>query len=128
MIDMSRLPDAPHSWRDNKTFTNLSTVQLEVLSKNKVPFHGVSCEREGKYRCPSCNAYTLSLIIDYRCCAMACNSRVIKYKIYDTEETETHPLYDSYISRFNEDVERRQKRVKEISRVTKSKKQVNKRV
>jgi hypothetical protein len=57
---------------------------------------------------------------------MACNSRVIKYKIYDTEETETHPLYDNYISRFNEDVERRQKRAKEISPAAKSKEKTNK--
>ena len=131
MIDIDRLPaqsrEFTHSsWIDNKTFTNLSVAQVEVLTKNKVPLHGVSCEREGKHRCPTCNAYTINLIIDYRCGTMTCNSRVIKYKIYHTEETKTHPLYDSYINRFNEDVERRLKRAKEIPRVAKSKKKTNK--
>jgi len=107
MIDMSRLPTEPPSWKDNKAYTNLTVAQVEVLSKNKVPFDGVSCEREGKYRCPICNSYTMKLILDYRCAGLTCNSRIIKYKIFDTEKTVTHPLYDSYIKRFYEDVERR---------------------
>ena len=107
MIDMSRLPTEPPSWKDNKAYTNLTVAQIEVLSKNKVPFDGVSCKRDGKYKCPICKNYSVELIIDYRCHATLCNSRVIKYKIFDTEETVSHPYYDSYIKRFYEDVERR---------------------
>ena len=106
MIDLSRLPDGA-SWRDNKMYTQSTVAQIEALSRNKIPFHTVSCERDGKYKCPICKNYSVELIIDYRCVATLCNSRVIKYKIFDTEETVSHPYYDSYIRRFNEDVERR---------------------
>ena len=121
MIDLSRLPEESTSWKDNKAYTNLTVAQVEVLSRHKVPFDGVSCERDGKYRCPTCNSYTMKLIIDYRCGGISCNSRVIKYKIFDTEKTEIHPLYDSYIYRFQKDVERRADGVKKNAGATKQK-------
>ena len=99
MINLDRLPEGA-SWRDNKVYTKSTVAQVEVLSKDKIPFDGVSCERDGKYKCPTCRSYTLNLIIDYRCVGVGCNSRVIKYKKFDTEETVTHPLYNIYIDRF----------------------------
>ena len=107
MIDLSRLPQEPSGWKDYKTYINSTLTQIEVLSRNKIPFHTVSCDRDGEYKCPKCKNYSVKLIIDYRCTTPICNSRVIKYKIFDTEETVRHPYYDSYIKRFNEDVERR---------------------
>jgi len=106
MINLDRLPEEA-SWRDSATYTPSALAQVEVLSKHKMPFDGVSCERGGKYKCPTCKEHTLALAIDYRCQTLHCNSRVIKYKKYDTEETVTHPLYDTYIDRFYADVERR---------------------
>ena len=94
MINLDRLPEEA-SWRDSATYTPSALAQ------------GVSCERGGKYKCPTCREHTLALAIDYRCQTLHCNSRVIKYKKYDTEETVTHPLYDTYIDRFYADVERR---------------------
>lgn len=107
MIDLSRLPDEPPSWKDNKKYINSTAAHVEVLSRHKMPFNTVSCERDGKYMCPMCKNYTMELVIDYRCHGTLCNSRVIKYKIFDTDETVSHPYYDSYIKRFNDDVERR---------------------
>ena len=107
MIDLNRLPKEPPRWEENKQYADSTVAQIEVLSRHKMPFHTVSCERDGKYKCPMCQNYSVELIIDYRCHAALCNSRVIKYKIFDTEETVRHPYYDSYIKRFNEDVERR---------------------
>ena len=57
---------------------------------------------------------------------MTCNSRVIKYKKFDTEETVTHPLYDTYIDRFYEDVERRMNELEKNKRAIRNQKESNK--
>tara|TARA_Y100000034_G_scaffold92919_1_gene112339 strand:+ start:38 stop:418 length:381 start_codon:yes stop_codon:yes gene_type:complete len=125
MINLDKLPDGA-SWRDNKMYTKTTVVQLEVLSKHKMPMDGVSCERGNKYRCPVCREYTLELSLDSRCTTLHCNSRVIKYKKLDTEETVTHDYYDIYVSRFYEDVERRRKRIaKKVTRDVKSPEESN---
>jgi hypothetical protein len=107
MIDLNRLPVESSIWKENKSYVDSTVAQIEVLSRHKIPHHAVSCKRDGKYKCPICQNYSVELIIDYRCHAALCNCRVIKYKIFDTEETVSHPYYDSYIERFYEDVERR---------------------
>ena len=99
---------------------------MEVLSKHKMPMDGVSCERGSKYKCPVCREYTLELSIESRCDTLHCNSRVIKYKKFDTEETVTHPLYDTYIDRFYEDVERRMNELEKNKRAIRNQKESNK--
>ena len=125
MINLDKLPDGA-SWKDNKMYTKSTVAQVEVLSKHKMPMDGVSCERDSKYKCPVCREYTLELSIESRCDTLHCNSRVIKYKKFDTEETVTHPLYNIYIDRFYEDVERRRKRIaKKVTRDVKSAEETN---
>ena len=124
MINLDKLPGGG-SWEDNKVYTQSTVAQVEVLSKNKVPFDGVSCERDGKYRCPTCREHSLALAIDYRCVTLHCNSRVIKYKIFDTEKTEAHAFYDIYIKRFYDDVERRKRIAKKVTRDVKSPEETN---
>ena len=125
MINLDKLPDGA-SWRDNKMYTKSTVAQLEVLSKHKMPMDGVSCERSNKYKCPVCREYTLELSIESRCHTLHCNSRVIKYKKFDTEETVTHPLYNIYIDRFYEDVERRMNGLEKNKRAIRNQKEPNK--
>jgi len=108
MIDLDRLPAEPVHLPADKATYNISTLAtIEALSVHKIPFHTVSCEHNGMYKCPICKNYSMKLVIDYRCEASLCNSRIIKYKKFNTEETVSHPYYDTYIKRFYEDVERR---------------------
>ena len=125
MSDLDRLPGGDN-WEDKKPQIQSTVAQVEVLSKHKMPMDGVSCERGSKYKCPVCREYTLELSIESRCDTLHCNSRVIKYKKFDTEETVTHPLYNIYIDRFYEDVERRRKRIaKKVTRDVKSPEETN---
>jgi hypothetical protein len=108
MIDLDRLPAEPSChYSDKVTYSAPTLATIEALSVHKIPFHTVSCERDGMYKCPICKAYSMKLVINYRCEAKLCNSRIIKYKKFDTEEPVSHPYYDTYIKRFYEDVERR---------------------
>ena len=126
MINLDKLPQEPSQWNEPKLYSNNTLVEIEVLSRDKVPLSGVSCKRDGVYACPTCRRYTLDLVIDYRCVSMTCNSRIIKYKKYDTEETVMHPLYDTYIDRFYEDVERRMNELEKNKRAIRNQKESNK--
>ncbi len=128
MINLDRLPQEDSQWKESNSYSNKTFVEIEVLSKNKVPLSGISFKRDGVYECPICKRYTLNLVIDYRCASMTCNSRVIKYKKFDTEETVRHPLYDTYIDRFYKDVERRTNVLEKNKRAIRDKKESNKQV
>ena len=84
---------------------NLKYANIEVLTVNKIPFNKVSFVKNGHYICPNCQSNSLKMVLNYNC--EQCKSRVIKWKCYVDEKEEKHPYYDSYIERFNEDVERR---------------------
>ena len=126
MINLDKLPQESSQWNDTNLYSPTTLVEIEVLSRDKVPLSGVSCKRDGVYACPTCRRYTLDLVIDYRCVSMTCNSRIIKYKKYDTEETVMHPLYDTYIDRFYEDVERRMNELEKNKRAIRDQKESNK--
>ena len=64
MIDLSRLPAEPSIWKDDKNHIESTVAQIEVLSRHKIPYHAVSCKRDGKYKCPICRNYSVELIID----------------------------------------------------------------
>ena len=36
MIDLSRLPQEPSGWKDDKTYIKSTVTQIEVLSRNKM--------------------------------------------------------------------------------------------
>ena len=74
--------------------------EIEILTKNKVPFSGVSFERKGYYECPFCREYTIKRILEWRCSKYGCESKVIKWKCYITEKEERHEFYDTYIKNF----------------------------
>ena len=76
--------------------------EIEVLTKNKVPFSGVSFERKGFFECPFCRKYTIKRILEWRCSnnGHGCESKVIKWKCYITEKEERHEFYDTYIKNF----------------------------
>ena len=75
-------------------------IEIEILTKNKAPFSGVSFEREGFYECPFCREYTIKRILEWRCSNNVCESKVIKWKCYVTQEEERHEFYDTYIKNF----------------------------
>ena len=74
--------------------------EIEILTKNKVPFSGTSFIKDGYYQCPFCRRSAIKQILDYRC--HKCESKVIAWQCYATKKEEKHQMYDSYISRFYE--------------------------
>ena len=74
--------------------------EIEILTKIKVRFSGISFERKGFFECPFCREYTMKRILEWRCSNYLCESKVIKWKCYVTEEEERHKFYDTYIKNF----------------------------
>ena len=116
MIEISRAekiggPSKTSKEPETQPFTGEPFGQTEILNINKVPYDSISTRRDGHYQCPFCKKFTLRQIIDYRC--NKCESRVIAWKCYRTNEEEKHGLYDSYITGFYEACDAKMKMLKD---------------
>ena len=105
MINLDRLEklESKSSYNEPKKEDQKDWVpygEIEILTKNKAPFSGVSFERKGFYECPFCREYTIKRILEWRCSNNVCESKVIKWKCYTTQEEERHEFYDTYIKNF----------------------------
>ena len=55
---------------------NYKFADIEVLTVNKVPMNKVSFIKDDHYECPTCGAFAIRMMMDYRC--GKCSSKVIK--------------------------------------------------
>ena len=89
---------------------NYKFADIEVLTVNKVPLNKMSFIKNDHYECPTCGAFGIRMMLDYRC--TECGSKVIKFKCYAEHKVVKHMYYDGYIERFYEAVKSHQEMVR----------------